>query len=102
MKKRSGPVLGSATACVGELCSSMRIHALNSLNNFFPAILHLVEKQTYQEVPDVVMISVICALQKVIETMANFMSPYLDQLLFQLSRLNSLYRDSENPKVIKS
>lgn len=99
VKNRNGPVLGSATACIGELCSSMRIHALYSLNKFFPAILTLLEKQKYQEVPDLIMISVVCALQKIVDTMANLISPYFDQLLFELARLNSLYTDSENPKV---
>lgn len=99
VKNRNGPVLGSATACIGELCSSMRIHALYSLNKFFPAILTLLEKQKYQEVPDLIMISVVCALQKIVDTMANLISPYFDQLLFELARLNSLYADSENPKI---
>ncbi|XP_051158147.1 HEAT repeat-containing protein 1 [Leptopilina boulardi] len=99
VKNRNGPVLGSATACIGELCSSMRIHAIYSLNKFFPAILTLLEKQIYQEVPDLIMISIVCALQKIVDTMANLISPYFDQLLFELSRLNSLYIDSENPKI---
>lgn len=77
----------------------MRIHAIHSLNKFVPAILHLLESHCHQGVPDVIVISIVSALQKIVESVGNFLSLYLDQLLFELARLNSLYTDTENPKI---
>ncbi|CAK9799391.1 HEAT repeat-containing protein 1 [Anthophora quadrimaculata] len=99
LRTREGPVLGSAALCVAELCSSMRIHAIHSLNKFVPAILQLLEDHCHQGVPDVMSISIVSALQKIVESVGNFLSLYLDQLLCELTRLNSLYTDTENPKI---
>nr|XP_033335070.1 HEAT repeat-containing protein 1 [Megalopta genalis]XP_033335071.1 HEAT repeat-containing protein 1 [Megalopta genalis] len=99
LKTKEGPVLGSAALCVAELCSSMRIHAIHSLNKFVPAILQLLENHCHQDVPDVILVSIVSALQKIVESVGNFLSLYLDQLLFELARLNSLYTDTEHPKI---
>ncbi|XP_076168689.1 HEAT repeat containing 1 homolog l(2)k09022 [Ptiloglossa arizonensis] len=99
LQTREGPVLGSAALCVAELCSSMRIHAIHSLNKFVPAILQLLENHCHQDVPDVIVVSIVSALQKIVESVGNFLSLYLDQLLFELARLNSLYTDTEHPKI---
>ncbi|CAD1476631.1 unnamed protein product, partial [Heterotrigona itama] len=99
LSSREGPVLGSAALCVAELCSSMRIHAIHSLNKFVPAILQLLEDHCNQDMPDVVAVSIVSALQKIVESVGNFLSLYLDQLLFELARLNSLYTDKEHQKI---
>ncbi|XP_031838490.1 HEAT repeat containing 1 homolog l(2)k09022 [Nomia melanderi] len=99
LKTKEGPVLGSAALCVAELCSSMRIHAIHSLNKFVPSILQLLENHCHQDVPDVITVSIVSALQKIVESVGNFLSLYLDQLLFELARMNSLYTDTEHPKI---
>ncbi|KAK9306181.1 hypothetical protein QLX08_003072 [Tetragonisca angustula] len=99
LSSREGPVLGSAALCVAELCSSMRIHAIHSLNKFVPAILQLLEDHCNQDMPDVVAVSIVSALQKIVESVGNFLSLYLDQLLFELARLSSLYTDTEHQKI---
>ncbi|KAG7207619.1 hypothetical protein KM043_009240 [Ampulex compressa] len=99
LRTKDGPVLGSAALCVAELCSSMRTHAIQSLNKFVPAILQLLEKHCDQTIPDVIVISIVSALQKIVESVGNFLSLYLDQILFELARLNSLYTDTEHLKI---
>ncbi|EZA62705.1 HEAT repeat-containing protein [Ooceraea biroi] len=99
LRSKEGPVLASAALCVAELCSSMKTYALHSLNKFVPAILKLLSSHCHQPVPDVTVISIVSALQKIVESMGNFLSLYLDQLLFELTRLNSLYTDTEHPKI---
>lgn len=99
LRSKDGPVLASAALCVAELCSSMRTHALYSLNKFVPAILKLLETHCHQNVPDVMVISIVSALQKIVESLGNFLSLYLDQLLSELAMLSSLYTDTEHPKV---
>lgn len=100
LKTKDGPVLASAALCVAELCSSMRTHALQSLNKFVPAILKLLQNHCYQNVPDVTVISIVSALQKIVESLGNFLSVYLDQLLAELTMLSSLYTNTEHPKVL--
>ncbi|XP_043266082.1 HEAT repeat-containing protein 1 [Colletes gigas] len=99
LRTKEGPVLGSAALCVAELCSSMRIYAIPSLNKFVPAVLQLLENHCHQDVPDVIVVSIVSALQKIVDSVGNFLSLYLDQLLFELARLNSLYTDTEHPKI---
>lgn len=99
LQTKDGPVLASAVLCVAELSCSMRTHALYSLNKFVPAILKLLGTHCHQNVPDVIIISIISALQKIVESLGNFLSLYLDQLLSELTRLSSLYTDTEHPKV---
>lgn len=94
-------MLASAVLCVAELCGSMRIHAIQSLNKFAPAIIRLLKTHCHQESPDVVVVSIVSALHKIVESVGNFLSMYLDQLLTELTRLRSLYTDTEHPKVRK-
>ncbi|XP_071648303.1 HEAT repeat-containing protein 1 [Temnothorax longispinosus] len=99
LQSKNGPVLASAALCVAELCSSMRTHALYSLNKFVPAILNLLKTHCHQNVPDVIVISIVSALQKIVESLGNFLSLYLDQLLSELTMLNSQYTNTEHPKA---
>ncbi|KAG5331633.1 HEAT1 protein, partial [Acromyrmex charruanus] len=99
LESKNGPVLANAALCVAELCSSMRTHALYSLNKFVPAILKLLKTHCYQNVPDVIVISIVSALQKIVESLGNFLSLYLDQLLYELTMLNSQYINTDHPKA---
>lgn len=99
LESKNGPVLANAALCVAELCSSMRTHALYSLNKFVPAILKLLKTHCYQNVPDVIVISIVSALQKIVESLGNFLSLYLDQLLYELTMLSSQYTNTDHPKV---
>ncbi|XP_036142553.1 HEAT repeat-containing protein 1 [Monomorium pharaonis] len=100
LHSKNGPVLANAALCVAELCSSMRTHALYSLNKFVPAILKLLETHCHQNVPDVIVISIVSALQKIVESLGNFLSLYLDQLLSELTILSSEYTNTEHPKAV--
>ncbi|XP_018306270.1 HEAT repeat-containing protein 1 [Mycetomoellerius zeteki] len=99
LESKNGPVLANAALCVAELCSSMRTHALYSLNKFVPAILKLLKTHCYQNVPDVIVISIVSALQKIVESLGNFLSLYLDQLLYELTMLSSQYTNTDHPKA---
>lgn len=99
LQSRDGPVLASAALCVAELVCTMKTHTLDLLNTFVPVILKLLKTHCCQNVPDVIAISIVNALQKIVEFLGNFLSPYLNKLLFELTRLNTLYIDKEHPKV---
>ncbi|XP_015119212.1 HEAT repeat-containing protein 1 [Diachasma alloeum] len=99
LKTKEGPLLGSIVLCLAELCGTMRTHVIPYLSKFFPAILKLLKTRCCQESPDVVTISIISALQKIVESIGNFLSLYLEQLLLELCKLSSLYADSDHPKI---
>ncbi|XP_043288104.1 HEAT repeat-containing protein 1 [Venturia canescens] len=99
MKTKEGPLLASSVLCTAELCASMRTHAIKSLNKFVPAVIRLLKVHCNKESPDFVVVSIVSALQKIVESVGNFLSLYLDQLLLELTRLSSVYTDTENPKI---
>lgn len=101
METKEGPLLASSVLCAAELCASMRTHAIQSLNKFVPAIIRLLRTHCHRESPDVVVVSIVSALQKIVESVGNFLSLYLDQLLLELTRLSSVYTETEHPKVRK-
>lgn len=99
MKNKDGPLLGSVVLCVAELCGTMRTHAIPYLNKFVPSIIGLLKSHCHQENPDIVVISIVSALQKIVESVGNFLTLYLNQLLCELCRLSTLYTDTEHPKI---
>ncbi|XP_057330198.1 HEAT repeat-containing protein 1 homolog [Microplitis mediator] len=99
MAAKDGPLLGSVVLCVAELSSTMRIHAIPLMNKFMPAIIKLLKSHCHQESPDIVVISIISALQKIVESFVKFLSCYLDELVPELCRLNTLYTDPDHPKI---
>lgn len=99
LRTKDGPMLGNAVLCLAELVGSMEAHVLYELDNFLPAILNLLKIHCHQNVPDSMVVSIVTALQKIVESVGNFLSPYLNKFLSELTILNSLYTDTENPKV---
>ncbi|XP_014226389.1 HEAT repeat-containing protein 1 [Trichogramma pretiosum] len=98
VKKREGGVRASAVLCLAELCSSMRVHAIQALNKFMPALIKLLNAYPHVEVPDATTVNLVYALQKIVESIGNFLSMYLDQLLSGLSKLSNFYARSEHAK----
>jgi len=99
LQLKNGPILANAALCLAELCSSMPRHVLYSVNKFMPVILKLLKTHCRQNIPDVTVISIVSALQKIVESLGNFLSLYLDQLLFELTMLSSQYTNMKHPKV---
>ncbi|XP_044012247.1 HEAT repeat-containing protein 1 [Aphidius gifuensis] len=100
LKKKEGLLLASVVLCVAELVGTMKTHAIPLINKFVPSIINLLKKYCHQDsTPDVLVISIVSALQKIVESLGNFFSLYLDQLLCELCRLNTRYTDIENSKT---
>ncbi|EFN88053.1 HEAT repeat-containing protein 1 [Harpegnathos saltator] len=99
LRSKDGPVLANAALCVAELVCLMRTHALTLLNKFMPPILKLLKTHCCQNVPDITVVSIVSALQKIVDSLGNFLSSYLSKLLFELTRLNSLYTGVDHPKT---
>lgn len=99
IRSRDGMVLASAVLCLAELCGTMRTHAIPHLTKFMPAVLNLLRKKCHQKSPDVIVVSVVTALQKIVDSVGNFLSLYLEQLLFELVKLRARYTDTEDAKI---
>lgn len=82
-------VLASVMLCLAELCVNLRAHAIPSLPNFMPAILKILKQQKSQDSSNLLLLSSVTAVQKILETLPRFLSPYLEKLLYELSLLAS-------------
>ncbi|XP_014467752.1 PREDICTED: HEAT repeat-containing protein 1 [Dinoponera quadriceps] len=99
LKSRDGPVLANAVLCLAELVSLMQSNAIGMLDDFMPEILKLMKTHCHQNVPDSMVVSILTALQKIVESLGKFLTRYLKDLLSELIILNSLYTDTGNPKT---
>lgn len=79
-------VLGTLALCAAELCATLKVHAIAYLPKVVPVILRILESQNACK-PDLVLLSIVAALSKIVESLVQFLSPYLTQLIIQLSRV---------------
>ncbi|KAJ2944524.1 hypothetical protein O0L34_g3869 [Tuta absoluta] len=97
----SGPVMASVVLSLAELCSNLKAHALGSLRKFMPALIKVLKKQRKVDTPDVVLLSTITAVTKIVESLPLFLSPYLQKILYEFSILLAMWQkqDQECSKV---
>lgn len=86
-------VQASVVLCLAELVAVLRAHAIPNLNNFMPALIKILKVQTRQrDSPgSLLLLSVITAIDKILDTLPLFISPYLQKLLFKLAILMSQF-----------
>ncbi|XP_044269231.1 HEAT repeat-containing protein 1 homolog [Tribolium madens] len=94
-------VLASVLLCLAELCTNLRAHAIPSLPNFMPAILKILKQQKSQESSNLLLLSSVTALQKIVETLPLFLSPYLEKLLYELSLLANNWTGDPNEERLQ-
>lgn len=97
-------VLASAILCLAELCVNLRAHAIPSLPEYMPAIIKVLKRHRGQEMTSVFLLSVLTALQKIIDSLPLFLSPYLEKLLIELTLLMSRFdihaiSNTDDPKL---
>ncbi|PSN50219.1 hypothetical protein C0J52_07804 [Blattella germanica] len=81
-------LLASVVLCLAELVSVLRAHAIGKLNKFMPAILKILKMQKDLESPNLIVLSVVTATQKIVENLPHFLSPYLGKVLLEVSILS--------------
>lgn len=82
------PVLGSLVLCVGELVYMLKIRALKLLNKFMPTLLSVLHTQIKKEREELLLVSIVTAVQKIVDVLVPLLSPYLDTLLYEISILS--------------
>ncbi|CAH2066051.1 unnamed protein product, partial [Iphiclides podalirius] len=97
----SGNVMASVVLCLAELCGNLKAHALASLRKFVPALIKVLKKQRKADVQELVLLSTVTAISKVVESLPLFLSPYLQKILYEYSILLAKWRsyDQECSKV---
>uniref|UniRef100_A0AAQ5ZYX5 HEAT repeat-containing protein 1 n=1 Tax=Amphiprion ocellaris TaxID=80972 RepID=A0AAQ5ZYX5_AMPOC len=84
-------VMGSALLCVAEVVGTLKTLAIPQLPRLMPAVLHVLSDRKELLSSEIYLLSVVTAMQRVMETLPHFISPYLQDTIIQLSaRLASL------------
>ena len=79
------PVVGNALLCVAELCSCLRAHAIVHLAEFITPLMSLLRDLELLSGSSLLLNCVLCATQKLVSTLSNFLSPHMAQLVFAVS-----------------
>ncbi|XP_022820485.1 HEAT repeat-containing protein 1 [Spodoptera litura] len=97
----AGNVMASVVLCLAELCSNLKAHALASLRKFMPALIKVLKKQRKAETQELVLLSTVTAIAKIVESLPLFLSPYLQKILYEYSILLAKWQslDQECSKV---
>ncbi|KAL4640133.1 HEAT repeat-containing protein 1 [Arapaima gigas] len=80
-------VMSSALLCIAEVTSALRALAVPQLPRLMPAVLRTLKERKELFSNELYLLSAVTALQRVSETLPHFISPYLKDVLLQVSRL---------------
>ncbi|KAM5301721.1 HEAT repeat-containing protein 1 isoform 1-T2 [Glossophaga mutica] len=89
-KKDEKNVLGSALLCVAEVASTLGALAIPQLPSLMPSLLTTMKNTSELLSGEVYLLSALAALQKVVETLPHFVSPYLEGVLSQVIHLEKI------------
>ncbi|XP_045716982.1 HEAT repeat-containing protein 1 isoform X1 [Phyllostomus hastatus] len=89
-KKDEKNVLGSALLCVAEVASTLGALAIPQLPSLMPSLLTTMKNTSELVSGEVYLLSALAALQKVVETLPHFISPYLEGVLSQVIHLEKI------------
>ncbi|XP_024417434.2 HEAT repeat-containing protein 1 [Desmodus rotundus] len=89
-KRDEKNVLGSALVCVAEVASTLGALAIPQLPSLMPSLLTTLKNTSELASGEVYLLSALAALQKVVETLPNFVSPYLEGVLSQVIHLEKI------------
>lgn len=97
----TGNIMASIVLCLAELCGNLKAHALASLRKFMPALIKVLKKQRKAETPELVLLSTVTAISKIVESLPLFLSPYLQKILYEYSILLAKWQtyDQESTKI---
>ncbi|XP_043958197.1 HEAT repeat-containing protein 1 [Gambusia affinis] len=89
-------VTGSALLCIAEVVGAVKTLAIAQLPRLMPAVLHALSDRKELLTNEIYLLSAVTALQRVTETLVHFISPYLQDIMFQVCRLTRLTESSSS------
>ncbi|KAK6179629.1 hypothetical protein SNE40_011943 [Patella caerulea] len=93
----SAPICATVLLCIAELCTCLKIHIIQHLPIFLPQVIHMVSIDERLLENELLTLSFATALLCVVESLPQFLSPYLLDILIQVCRL-STFADGDNPQ----
>lgn len=96
----SKTLTATAILCFAEISCNLRVRSIVYLPSFMKLYVKILEHhtQSVHNLSDNFIISAIAALQKIVSTLANYLSPYLTDLIVHLSVLWHTIETSTNMK----
>ncbi|KAJ6649895.1 HEAT repeat-containing protein 1 like [Pseudolycoriella hygida] len=90
--------------CLGELCANLRVHSVSHLHRFMPTITNVInDLLTRSNTPVWRCFEIILkAIHRIIETVAQFLTPYLVDLITSLSILWSFLQKTNSNESHKN
>ncbi|CRL02641.1 CLUMA_CG015914, isoform A [Clunio marinus] len=87
-EKIKTPVMMNLVICIADLMAMLKVKAIGKLGKFMPNLLKLMTLEDDDSSAFFLLYSVVSAQLKIIETVPMFLSPYLVQIITQLTRLS--------------
>lgn len=95
-----GNLLATVILCLAELCSTLRANAIAFLPKFMPSLIKILQKRHDHQSSDVVLLAIITAIHKIVESLSNFLSPYLDKILLEICKISTRWQhEQDNQKT---
>lgn len=99
LKKTKGNLLASLLLCIAELCYYMKAHAIQNLNKFMPCVIKVLKVDKH-EVNNLLLLSSLTAISKILDSLPLFLSPFLEKMLNEFSSLSYKFKvDTDDAKV---
>ncbi|XP_068615018.1 HEAT repeat-containing protein 1, partial [Brachionichthys hirsutus] len=89
-------VMGSALLCIAELVGTLKALAIPQLPRLMPAVLHILTDGKQLLTNEIYLLSAVTALQRITDTLPNFISPYLQDATSQVCHLTQLVEPSSS------
>lgn len=86
-------VLSSVVLCLAELCNNLGSNAVENIPTIMPALINILKSQNSAETVDLLLLSTITALQKIVECLALFLSPYIEKIMYELALLKCKFNE---------
>ncbi|CAG9854683.1 unnamed protein product [Phyllotreta striolata] len=94
-------VLASMVLCLAELCVNLKGHAISCLPDFMPVLIGILKKQKHGDTSSVLIRSLVTAVEKILDSLPLFLSPYLEKLLKELSLLMSMWSTNKEGQEVQ-
>lgn len=92
-------VIGSLVTCIGELVFDLKVLAIGMLDKILTSFVRLLTVQDDNRSTVNLIFAVTSSLLKIIETVPLFLSPYLKQIIQQISRVVPALKILQDPKI---
>uniref|UniRef100_T1J0A3 HEAT repeat-containing protein 1 n=1 Tax=Strigamia maritima TaxID=126957 RepID=T1J0A3_STRMM len=92
-------ICGSALLCLVEVCACLGAFAIGSLQTFMPYVLDIFSKHSRLLSQELLLMSVISSVLRLVETLSHFLSPYLPDLIEQICIISTNEICNQKPAI---